>query len=112
MKRRAATVVLPALFCLALGIALARLLPAKYSTKTGLELRESTLPIGGEGFDSHALQRDIGSVTWQIKSAERVRRVIEKLEWADYTALPPKLQHDYLRKAIEDIGVAPQAAKN
>jgi uncharacterized protein involved in exopolysaccharide biosynthesis len=112
LKRRAAAILLPALLGLAIGIALARLLPPKYSTKTGLELRESTLPIGGEGFDSHTLQRDVGSATWQIKSVERVKRVIEKLEWADYTALTPPNQHEYLRRVIENLSVNPQPAKN
>jgi uncharacterized protein involved in exopolysaccharide biosynthesis len=77
IKRRAIQIVLPTLLCLAIGIALARLLPPRYSTKTGLELGESTLPISGEGFDSHTLQRDVSSANWQIPQVERVKRVIE-----------------------------------
>lgn len=112
LKRHSRKIVLPTLLFLALGIAVARILPRKYTAKTGLELRESTLPFGGEGLDAKTLQRDISSTSWQIKQVERVARVVEKLEWPDYTALSTPKKHEYLRNVIENITPTVQAAKN
>jgi capsular polysaccharide biosynthesis protein len=114
LKRHSRKIVLPALLFLALGIAVARILPRKYTAKTGIELRESTLPFTGEGLDVKTLQRDISSTSWQIKQVERVTRVVEKLEWPDYTALSTPKKHEYLRNVIENItpGSGTSLAKN
>jgi uncharacterized protein involved in exopolysaccharide biosynthesis len=112
VRRRALHVVVPATLVIALGASAAKLLPRKYTVKTGLELREQTLPLGGFGFDSKAIQRDISSTPWQIRQIERVRRVIEKLEWPDYVSLTPLEQYEYLRRVIKSINVSITAARN
>src|SRR4030095_16444187 len=32
-------------------------------------------------------------------------RVIEKLEWPDYSALPPQEQYEYLQRVVKNLGV-------
>lgn len=112
VKRRAWQIVVPVAFMLVLGFCIARLMPRKYLTTTGIELRETTLPIGGEGYDAKSLQRDISSTAWQVKQVERVRRVVERLEWPDFTALTPQEQHDYVRKMIANVTIKLTPAKN
>lgn len=112
VKRRALQILLPVAFMLVVGYCIARLMPRKYLTQTGIELRETTLPIGGEGYDAKSLQRDISSTVWQVKQVERVRRVVERLEWPDYTALTPQEQHDYVREMIDNVNIKLTLAKN
>lgn len=108
LRKRAWQVLLPAAVVLSLGIMVATFAPRKYSVQTVLELRETTLPIGGQGADVTTIQRDVGSAPNQIRSMERVRKVIERLEWRDYTSLKPAEQYEYLQRVIDNLGVATQ----
>jgi capsular polysaccharide biosynthesis protein len=106
LRRRLWQVLLPGAVFLSLAYALATLMPKTYTAQTTLELRESTIPIGGQGFDATAIQRDVTNTPWQIKQFERVRRVLEKLEWPEYTTLAPMEQAEFVRDTILDIMVA------
>ncbi len=112
LKRRAGLILLPAGLVITASIALAKLLPRKYSAQTGIELRESQLPTGGQGFNPRQLQQDVANTPWQVKQFERVKRVVEKLEWADYTDLSAPEKHEYIRKLLDTISVLPTASKN
>ena len=112
LQRRAGQIVVPAAVVLALGVSLARLMPQKYTATTGIELRETTLPIGGQGFDEKTIQRDVTSTGWQITGFERVRRVIDKLEWPEYVQLSEMAKPEFVRDEIKQIVVSVQPAKN
>lgn len=103
LRRRVWQVVLPAAVVLTFGSAFAKLLPKKYTAMTELELRESTLPLSGQGMDEKTIQRDVTNTSWQVMQFERVKRVVEKLEWPDYTALSPVEQFDYIRKVQKNV---------
>lgn len=111
VRRRAWQIVLPALVGLALGNAVATLVPRRYSTSTQLELRETSLPSAGEGMVAQTLMKDVESAAIHIKAVDRVRRVIEKLEWQDFTSLTTPLQQDYLRDVLLRIKVKPTVAR-
>ncbi|MCC7013696.1 MAG: hypothetical protein IT454_14140 [Planctomycetes bacterium] len=112
LKRRVWQVLLPAAVILAAGSALAKLLPRKYTATTGLELRESTLPLSGQGMDEKTIQRDVSNTAYQITQYERVKRVVEKLEWPEYTALAPLDQFEFIKDQQKNIKVGVNAAKN
>jgi capsular polysaccharide biosynthesis protein len=105
IRRRAAQIALPAVVLLALGYAMSTLVPRKYTAQTGLEVRETTTPIRGQGVDEKTIQRDVSNTTWQITQFERVWRVIKTLEWPEYTALKPAEQYEFVRDTIANIQV-------
>lgn len=105
LRRRAWQIILPALAGVALGNAVATLVPRRYSTSTQIELRETNMPAAAEGRVAQSLMKDVASAEFHIKASERVRRVIEKLEWQDFTSLTPALQSNYLRATILRIKV-------
>ena len=109
-KRRAWQIVLPALLGVAIANAVATLLPRKYQVATQLELRDTALPATGEGAVARGIQNDVASAQYHIKSSERVRRVIEKLEWQDFTSLSKVMQHEYLQHVIRRIHVKAKVA--
>lgn len=113
LRRRLGQVLAPAAVVLSLGVLASGLVPKKFTAYTALEVRDVPLPFSGQGgMDTTAIVRDVTATPWQIKQYERVRRVIEKLEWPEYTALNPAEQNDFVRKQIEAIGLTPVAAKN
>jgi uncharacterized protein involved in exopolysaccharide biosynthesis len=105
LKRRVWQAFLPVLVALAVGNAIATMLPRQYEVRTQLELRETSMPTAGEGMVAKGIQRDVASAQYHIKSSERVRRVIEKLEWQDFTSLTPILQFEYLKRTIKNTKV-------
>ncbi|MBM3989633.1 MAG: hypothetical protein FJ298_01355 [Planctomycetes bacterium] len=113
VRRRLGRVLAPTAVVLSLGVLASGLVPKKYTAYTALEVRDVPLPFSGQGgMDTTAIVRDVTATPWQIKQYERVRRVIEKLEWPEYTALNPSEQNDFVRKQIDAIGLTPLAAKN
>jgi len=110
VKRRAWQIVLPALLGVALANAVATLLPRKYQVSTQLELRDTALPATGEGAVARGIQNDVASAQYHIKSSERIRRVIEKLEWQDFTSLSKVMQYEYLRDVADRIQVTAKVA--
>jgi uncharacterized protein involved in exopolysaccharide biosynthesis len=111
LRRRAWQIVLPALVGVALGNAVATLVPRRYKTMTQLELRETNMPATGEGKVAQGLMRDVATAEFHIKATENVRRVIEKLEWQDFTSLTTALQSEYLRSVQQRIQVKPIAPR-
>jgi uncharacterized protein involved in exopolysaccharide biosynthesis len=112
LRRRLWQIFLPVLVALAIGNAIATLLPRQYEVVTQLELRETNMPTAGEGMVAKGIQRDVASAQYHIKSSERVRRVIEKLEWQDFTSLTPILQFEYLKRIIRNTKVSVVAPKD
>ena len=113
LRRRLGQVLAPAAVVLSLGVLASGLVPKKYTAFTALEVRDVPLPFSGQGgMDTTAIVRDVTATPWQIKQYERVRRVIEKLEWPEYTALSPAEQNDFVRKQIAAIGLTPAGSKN
>jgi len=106
-------VLAPAAVVLSIGVLASGLVPKKYTAFTALEVRDVPLPFSGQGgMDTTAIVRDVTATPWQIKQYERVRRVIEKLEWPEYTSLNPAEQNDFVREQINAIVLTPVAAKN
>ncbi len=112
LRRRLRQVILPTLVALAVGNAIATLLPRQYEVATQLELRETNSPRGAEGMVARGIQRGVVNAEEHIKSTERVTRVIEKLEWQDFTSLSRGLKHEYLKRIIHNVDVRPFPAKN
>lgn len=113
LRRRLGQVLAPAAVVLSLGVLASGLVPKKFTAYTALEVRDVPLPFSGQGgMDTTAIVRDVTATPWQIKQYERVRRVIEKLEWPEYTALSPAEQNDFVRKQIDAIGLTPVGSKN
>ncbi len=100
LRRRLGQVFAPAAVLTALAVLIAGLMPQKYKATTSLEVRDVPLPFSGTRMDSTSIVRDITATTWQIQQYERVRRVVEKLEWPEYTALSPQEQNEFVRKQI------------
>jgi len=105
IKRRLWQVVLPAILGLAVANAVSVILPRNYKVTSQIELREVVLPIGGFGGGAQFIRRDINSAPYHVRSLERIRRVIEKLEWQDFTALTTPERYEYLKRVSESIGV-------
>ncbi|HVS11740.1 MAG TPA: Wzz/FepE/Etk N-terminal domain-containing protein [Planctomycetota bacterium] len=112
LKKRAWQIALPAVVVLACGISLAVLLPKEYKVQTIIEVRDAPLPIAGQGVSPDLLQQEVAVARIQIRARERVRRVIERLEWPDYLALPSQMQDLYLERVTAAINVIPVTAQN
>jgi protein tyrosine kinase modulator len=108
VKRRVWQVLLPAVLTSSIGVMLATLLPRMYSTKTTLELVDQTLPLKQAGVESPpGFASEIYAARYQIRSVERVRRVLETLQWEEFETLPPDAQYRYVERVIDQIKVLP-----
>jgi succinoglycan biosynthesis transport protein ExoP len=112
LRKRAWQIALPAVVVLACGISLAVLLPKEYKVQTIIEVRDAPLPLAGQGVSPDLLQQEVAVARIQIRARERVRRVIERLEWPDYLALQPQMQDLYLERVTAAINVIPVPAKD
>jgi uncharacterized protein involved in exopolysaccharide biosynthesis len=112
LRKRAWQIALPAVVVLACGISLAVLLPKEYEVQTIIEVRDAPLPLAGQGVSPDLLQQEVAVARIQIRARERVRRVIERLEWPDYLALQPQMQDLYLERVTAAINVTPVTAKD
>ncbi len=110
MRRRVWQVALPAAFVLSLGIMVAVLAPRRYQSKSQLELRESSLPVVGQGTDVDVIQRDVAGADKQMRAYERVKRVVESLEWSDYETLDDPEKRRYLSRVVLNTIVQPVKA--
>ena len=111
LKKRAWQIALPAVVVLACGISLAVLLPKEYKVLTIIEVRDAPLPLAGQGVSPDLLQQEVAVARIQIRARERVRRVIERLEWPDYLALEPQMQDLYVERVMAGINVIPVQTK-
>ena len=112
LRRRKWLLILPAAVGLSLGIMFATMAPRKYVVKTTLELRETNLPIAGRGADARSIYRDVASAIDQIRSMERVRSVVEKLEWRDFAVLDQQDRYEYLLRVLKNITVNTSVPQN
>jgi len=105
LRQRRWQILLPALFLLTLGVALAVIVPKKYLVVTRIELRESQL--GEEA----ATEREVFSAEYHIKHFGRVRGVIEEQAelWPSYFELAPGDRADFVRDVMDRIEVLPLA---
>jgi len=115
LKKRRWQVILPAAFCLSVGVAFAVVVPKKYEVTTQVELRETLYGVGGlELRDSQQLStREAANAPFQIMAQARIQSVVEKLKWTDFLALDREEQRDYLETIQENITVTiPRKASN
>ena len=109
IKRRIWQVLLPAVLTSSIGVMLATLLPRLYKTTTRLELVDQTLPLKQAGVEAPpGFASEVYAASYQIRSVERVRRVLETLQWEEFETLPPDAQYRYIERVIDQISVKPQ----
>jgi protein tyrosine kinase modulator len=99
LRRRTWQVLLPAALIVALGIAIAQLLPRMYSVRTQIIVRESTGPISG----GQVFQRDITSAATEILAPDLVKDVLASLEWPDYVSATPLEKQLYLMRVMANL---------
>ncbi|MAF65764.1 MAG: hypothetical protein CMJ84_08915 [Planctomycetes bacterium] len=106
LKRRVWQIVLPTLFSLSLGVGFAIIVPKKYEVTTQVELRETLAGVGGaSGTELSLSAREAENAPHQIKSLQRIRWVVEKLNWAEYLTLPREEQYEYLQDIQDSLTV-------
>lgn len=96
LRRRKWQVLLPAAFVIALGSAFAVLVPKKYVVRTQVELR----PVGVS-----VSSKDGANATFQIRSRERVKKVVQDLKNQEYLTLPPEERNAFLMDIVSDVKV-------
>lgn len=114
LARRKWQVLLPTSILLSIGILVAVVIPKKYVVATQVELREiriqSTLQGGMDFLISF---KDAPNAVHQLKAANRIRTVIEELEWQDFLVLSPPEQAEYIERIQKGIDVViPRRAKD
>jgi uncharacterized protein involved in exopolysaccharide biosynthesis len=107
VKRRVWQVLTPAVLTAAVGVMLATLLPRKYSTMTRLELVDVSMPLQQAGVENPGFREEVFAAPYQIRSFERVRRVLESLEWEEFEELPPDGRFRYIQRVLRDLRVNP-----
>ena len=107
VKRRVWQVLTPAVLTSAVGVMLATLLPRQYRTETRLELAETPLPLQEAGVENTGFREEVFAAPYQIRSFERVRRVLERLEWEDFESLPPHGRWAYVSRVLRALTVTP-----
>ena len=112
LRRRIWQIVLPAIVTGAIGVMAASLMPRKYEAMTQLELVDVPVPMVAAGLQPNFLKSNIWAAEYHIKSAERLRRVIESLEWEDFQTLPPDEQRQYLKRVMANLKVNPMQPQN
>lgn len=98
LSRRRWQVILPLAVILALGIFFAVVVPKKYVVKTQVELR----PVGVS-----VSPKEAANAQFQLKSRERIKRVVQELQHREYLGLTPTEQEDWLEDAQKAIKVVP-----
>lgn len=96
LRRRSWQVILPASIVIALGTAVAVMIPKKYLVKTQVEMR----PVG-----ISVSSKEGGNAPFQIRARERIKKVVQDLKNEKYLALPPDKQHEFLIDIQNDIKV-------
>lgn len=96
LKKRSWQVILPAAFVIALGSAFAVLVPKKYVAKTQVELRPIGLSVSS---------KEASNAPFQIKSIQRIKKVLQDLKNPEYLAIPPEDRRDFQNDIADDIKV-------
>lgn len=105
LKRRLWQILLPGIVLGAIGMSFATIVPQTYKVLTRVEIRPVSLPLAGGGVDAQTVRKDLANAKFHVTSLARVRSVIEKLEWKDFTSLSRQMQHEYLTRVIGNIKV-------
>lgn len=96
LRKRSWQVILPAAFVITIGVAVAVLIPKKYTVQTQIELR----PVGVS-----VSSKEGSNATFQIRSVERIKKVVEQLGNPDYLALPPEEKRPFLQEMQDEVQV-------
>lgn len=100
LRRRAWTILLPGLLISALGISVAVLVPKKYVSTTRVMLRDLEVAGGGSGGTSEGRVAE-----HTIRSPQRVRAVLQDLNWLEYASLGNTERVQYVEKTLDNLTV-------
>ena len=100
LRRRAWTILLPGLLISALGISIAVLVPKKYVSTTRVMLRDLEVAGGGSGGTSEGRVAE-----HTIRSPQRVRAVLQDLNWLEYASLGNTERVQYVEKTLDNLTV-------
>ncbi len=100
LRRRAWTILLPGLLISALGISVAVLVPKKYVSTTRVMLRDLEVAGGGTGGTSEGRVAE-----HTIRSPQRVRAVLQDLNWLEYASLGNTERVQYVEKTLDNLTV-------
>lgn len=100
LRRRAWTILLPGLLISAVGISVAVLVPKKYVSSTRVMLRD--LETGGNRTGGTSEGR-VAEHT--IRSPQRVRAVLQDLNWLEYASLGNTDRVQYVEKTLDNLSV-------
>ena len=100
LRRRKWQVLLPFLFFATIGSAAAVLVPRKFLITTQVELRPVSVSVS---------TKESTAAAYQVKSASRIRKVIQDLKntarGAEYLALSPEEQNEFVRDLQDDVKI-------
>lgn len=97
LKRRKWQVLLPAFVVIALGIAAAVIVPKKFVAKTQIELRPVGVSISN---------KEGGNAPFQIRSKNRIKKVLQEQQHREYLVLAPDEQSDFIDDVQSAVKVA------
>lgn len=98
LVRRRWQVLLPAAFVIAFGSAFAVIVPKKYLLRTQVELRPISVSVSS---------KDGANAAFQIRSRERIRKVVGDLKNETYLTLPPEERNGFIVDLQSDVKVSP-----
>ena len=109
VKKRKWQIVVPLLFGLSLGAAVAVFVPKKFLIKTTLELRETgaaadaNVAVG----TSPTTTDEIANASFHIRHFNRIKELIEKdaQNWSDYVVLEPAQKQAFIERVRENLSV-------
>ena len=107
LKKRRWQIILPICFGLALGAAVAVVLPKKYLIKTTVELRESRLASEANSRtpDRPSTSGEIVNAENHIKHFGRIKAVVEEQEWEEYVLLTSVEKQEFIEGVKDDLDV-------
>lgn len=103
LKRRKWQVILPAAIVLALGSAFAVIVPKKYVARTQVELRPVGISISA---------KDGANASYQIRSMNRIHKVLKERQTPEFLALSPDDQATFLQRVQDDVRVTVTSTTN
>lgn len=96
LTRRRWQVILPAAALVSLGVFVAVVVPKKYVATTVVELRQVGVSIS---------TKESANAPLQIKSHNRVKKVVQELEHREYLSMTPTEQSEFITNTIDDLKV-------
>lgn len=98
LRLRKWQIILPAASIIALGVAYAVIVPKKYVARTQVELRTVGVSISS---------KEGANATFQIRSTNRIRKVLKDCQRAEFLALSIDEQDAFITRVQADIKVVP-----